>query len=159
VKIKRTDATAPVWYVLADREEERTAIRVGLLEEKAPSALWRYVLAWGFGSHQAAADEMERLRPQVEGAVAMIESEEVVQCAQAVLGRLFLDEAKVSAHNAELRVLVQELTVLSGTLRSEQLTAFSVELRRWAADHQRLHERLLNTVQTACMLCGLAPRK
>lgn len=69
--VRRTGApagTSPHWYVSADRPEEQAAIRAGLLEERAPDARWRYVLAWGFVSKAAAQEALARLRPAVEAA-------------------------------------------------------------------------------------------
>ena len=57
MRIRRTGATrgdAPVWYVQADSAGEQLAFRAGLIEERAPDARWRYVMAWGFRSRPAA---------------------------------------------------------------------------------------------------------
>ena len=64
---------SPIWYVRADREVEREAMRIGLLEEQAPLySSWKYVLAWGFGSRAEAQAEMEEMAEEVGEAVAAV---------------------------------------------------------------------------------------
>ena len=74
--VRRTGAKrgdCPTWYVWADMPAEQAAIRAGLLEERAPDARRRYILAWGFPSRRAAEEALERLRPAVAAAVTKIE--------------------------------------------------------------------------------------
>ena len=76
MQIRRTGAAgagSPTWFVCADREEEREAMRIGLLEEQAPLySSWKYVLAWGFGSQEEAQAEMEEMKGEVGEAVEMV---------------------------------------------------------------------------------------
>jgi hypothetical protein len=77
MKVRRTGAKKggrPTWYVWAERPEEQVAVRAGLLEEEAPAGqLFRYVLAWGFGSRSAAREAMEGLETKVDMAVEAVE--------------------------------------------------------------------------------------
>lgn len=73
MRVRRTGAgrgRKPLWYVWADLEEEQEAIRAGLLDERAPDARWRFVLAWGFSSRSEAREEMKRLEEKVRWAVS-----------------------------------------------------------------------------------------
>jgi len=159
VKVRRTrDDKRTIWYVWADRLEEQTAIRVGLLEDHSPNARLKFVLGWGLPSLEAARNAIEQLQPTVDDVVAMIEAEEVIQSAQAVLGRLFLCEARVSAHNGELCALLREFRAMPLTLSEPKAAAMLLELEQWAVKGRVLYQHLLDTVQAACMLCSLTPR-
>lgn len=142
------------WYVWADREEERAAVRAGLLEERAPDARWRYVLAWGFGSRGGAVGAMAVMREEVERVVARMQGGGAEWCGRLVLARIFADEARLGAHNTELRGFVRRLEGIAGELREERLGVLAGELGRWVAEGARLYVRLVDTMQMACLLAG-----
>ncbi len=79
MRIRRTGAKAgvsPVWYIQASTEEEKAAIRAGLLKEKGPlPARWPYVLAWGLRSRAAAAEAMEELQTTVAAAIEEMQAQ------------------------------------------------------------------------------------
>jgi len=143
------------WYVWANRLEEQIAIRNGVLEDHAPDRRWRFVLAWGFGSQRAAAAWVEEHREEVERIVADVLRQEIRREAGHVVSRILADEARTSVHQAELRVLLNRLDEIVGTLGSSQLLVVVEELGKWVAESERLYDRLVGTVQLACVLAGI----
>jgi len=156
MKVRRTGGKkgeSVTWYVGADSAEEQVAIRAGLLEEKAPDARWRYVLAWGYPTRQAAIEAMEKLRPVVEAVVEMIITDNEIRAkGELILARIFAADARLDAHWTELRVLANRLTALARELDEARIEALAGELERWIEDGKGLRCRLVDTVQMACLL-------
>lgn len=74
MRIRRTGAKrgcSPTFYIQADRDEEKAAIRAGLLDEIDRRSIGGkpYVLACGFPNQQAAEAEMDELYGEVALAV------------------------------------------------------------------------------------------
>lgn len=85
MRVKRTGAKrggSPTFYVQANTDEEREAIRRELLPDVAP---WprRYALAWGLPSRVAANVALGNLRERVEAAVAQVKEERETMCVRA----------------------------------------------------------------------------
>ena len=90
MRIRRTGAKrgqSPIWYVQASTESEAEAIRAGLLADVAPDRRYLHVLAWGFGTRQAAVEAMEELQEQVGNATQSVEAVSVPRLPSSGSGR------------------------------------------------------------------------
>jgi len=158
MKVRRTGAKrgrSPIWYVWADQPEEQAAIRAGLLKDRAPDNRFRYVLAWGFTSRQAAERAMEELQPQVDELTSRIGGNSLLQRAREVEARILTEDVRLEICRTEMRVLVSQLCVLAGELDHPRLIALAEQMGRWLEDEAGLWSRAVNAMQMACMLCVL----
>jgi hypothetical protein len=76
MQVRRTGAQkgcSPIFYVQANTNDERLAMRAGLIEEDEQALPYFYVLAWGFESKAAAEQEMERLELMMKEALGQVE--------------------------------------------------------------------------------------
>jgi hypothetical protein len=161
MKVRRTGAKrgqSPTWYVWADQPSEQAAIKAGLLEEQAPDLGYRYILVWGCRSQQAARQAMERIRLEVEQAVALIMADDVASNAQVVLARLFHVHGQISERWAALNAHAVELgTVVHATrLDHARLSAVAEALCEQIAITGSIVASLTDVVQMACLLCSMA---
>lgn len=75
MRVRRTGARrgqSPTWYISADQENERAAIRAGLLQNCAPDQRWIYVLAWGYSSKAAAEIALSEMQSAVAAAILSV---------------------------------------------------------------------------------------
>jgi len=159
MRVRRTGAgrgRSPTWYVAADRPDEQAAIVAGLLEERAPDARWRYILAWGFNRKAGAQRAMEDLRPAVQRAIDVMLAGELQVHAKTILAKLLQEHAQLDTHWTELRVLTVELNAIAGELNDTRLLVVAEMIVQWMSQGAGMRDRLTDTVQAACMLCGIA---
>ena len=143
------------WYIWADQPDEQAAIRAGLLPERSPDARWRFVLAWGFPSREAAEGAMERVQIELDAALGQQASLELADRARVVLARIFRDWARLDTHRAELRAFGVRLRELGEEHDDRRLAVLANALDVWSDDDRARAMEMLQTVQMACLLCGV----
>jgi len=140
------------WYIWADRPEEQAAIRAGVLEDAAPEgSLMRFVLAWGFGSRAGAEAAMERMREELD----LPEMEDLTGWPARVITRIVADDARLRSHLRELLPIEAELRDLAKEMHQVRLFEVARRLAKWQEDHEQARLRLVDSVQLACLMCGV----